>query len=368
MGRLNSNSIKTDSMQKGMKIYNKRISFKRIVIVFSFFLVLLVSLFAIVSGSMELSFKEVLQTLAGKSDAQNELVVFSVRLPRIAASLLVGAALAVCGAVMQCVLQNPLASASTLGVSQGAGFGAALGIVVFGGGVVSSGSANVAIEINNPYIVTLSAFFFGSLSTLVILLLFRFKRDLGAGGLILAGVALSSLFTGGSTLLQYFADETQLGAVVFWTFGNLGSASWTEIAIIGAVFAAAFAYFMFNRWNYNAMCSGQETAKSLGVNTTVVMLLSMAIASLTAAVSVAFVGIINFIGLVAPHIMRKFVGDDYRFLIPASAVAGGLLLLTADTFGRLIIAPVILPVGAITSFLGAPLFLWLLMRGDRRND
>lgn len=341
---------------------------KRIVIVIACILVLAVGLFSVASGSMDLTFREVVQTLFGKSTVQNELVVFGVRLPRIAASILVGAALAVCGAVMQCVLHNPLASASTLGVSQGAGFGAALGIVVFGGGVVSSGSANVAIEINNPYIVTFSAFVFGSLSTLIVLLLFRFKRNLGSGGLILAGVALSSLFTGGSTLLQYFADETQLGAVVFWTFGNLGSASWTEIAIIAVVFIAAFVYFMFNRWNYTAMCSGTETAKSLGVNTTTLMLVSMVIGSLTAAVSVAFVGIINFIGLVAPHMMRKFVGDDYRFLIPASAVAGGLLLLTADTFGRLIIAPVILPVGAITSFLGAPLFLWLLMRGDKIND
>jgi iron complex transport system permease protein len=116
------------------------------------------------------------------------------------------------------------------------------------------------------------------------------------------------------------------------------------------------------------MRSGIEAAKGLGVNTRSLMLISMAICSLTAAVSVSFVGIISFIGLVAPHIMRKFVGDDYRFLIPASAVSGGLLLLIADTFGRLIIDPVILPVGAITSFLGAPVFLGLLMRGGKRHD
>ena len=268
---------------------------------------------------------------------------------------------------MQCVLNNPLASASTLGVSQGAAFGAALGIIVFGGGVISSGSANVAVEVNNPYIVTLCAFIFGSLSTLIILALTRLKKTLGPSGLILAGVALSSLFTGGSTLLQYFADETKISAVVFWTFGNLGSAGWGEILILAIVFALSFCYFMLNRWNYNAMRSGIDTAQSLGVNTKALLLISMTICSLTAAIAVSFVGIISFVGLVAPHMMRKFVGDDYRFLIPCSAIGGALLLIIADTFARLVISPVVLPVGAITAFLGAPVFLILLLKGAARE-
>jgi len=264
---------------------------------------------------------------------------------------------------MQCVLQNPLASASTLGVSQGAAFGAALGIIVFGGGVVNSDSAATAVTINNPYIVTLCAFLCASISTLVIILLSQFKKDLGPAGLILAGVALGSLFGGGSTLLQYFADETKISAVVFWTFGNLGAADWPELLILTVVFFAALIYFLLNRWNFNAMESGADTAKSLGVNTRAVMLISMGISSLVSAVAVSFVGIISFVGLIAPHIMRRFVGNDYRFLIPCSAIAGALLLILADTFARLVIAPVILPIGAITSFLGAPMFLYLLFRG-----
>jgi iron complex transport system permease protein len=122
-------------------------------------------------------------------------------------------------------------------------------------------------------------------------------------------------------------------------------------------------YFLLNRWNFNAMESGADTAKSLGVNTRAVMLISMGISSLVSAVAVSFVGIISFVGLIAPHIMRRFVGNDYRFLIPCSAIAGALLLILADTFARLVIAPVILPIGAITSFLGAPMFLYLLFRG-----
>lgn len=356
------------TMNPQLTHYHKKIVYKRLAILVFAVLTLAVCLFSVMKGSMELSLKEVLLTMFGRGSKQTNTVVLNIRLPRIAASVIVGAMLAVSGAVMQCVLQNPLASASTLGVSQGAAFGAALGIVVFGGGVLSSGSANVAVEINHPYIVTLCAFFFGSLSTFVIVLLSRLKRSLGVGGLVLAGVALSSLFTGGSTLLQYFADETQLGAVVFWTFGNLGSVGWGEIAILAVVFFAAMLYFLCNRWNYNAMRSGADTAKSLGVNARAVMLISMTVCSLTAALSVSFVGIIGFVGLVAPHMMRKFVGDDYRFLIPASAIAGALLLTIADTFGRLIIAPVILPVGAITSFLGAPVFLALLMKGAGKHD
>jgi len=311
--------------------------------------------------------KEIIGTIFGRGELQSQTVIMGIRLPRVTAAILVGAILATSGAVMQCVLRNPLASASTLGVSQGAAFGAALGIIVFGGGVVNSASAASAVTIDNPYIVTLCAFVFGALSTVVIIAISQLKKDIGPAGLVLAGVALSSLFSGGSTLLQYFADEQKIGAVVFWTFGNLGGANWTELLILLLVFVCSMIYFMLNRWNYNAMESGADTAKSLGVNTRVVMVVSMAICSLAASVAVSFVGIISFVGLVAPHIMRRFVGNDFRYLVPCSAVAGALLLILADTFGKWIIAPVILPIGAITSFLGAPMFLFLLFKGVKTN-
>ncbi|NLV87457.1 MAG: iron ABC transporter permease [Clostridiales bacterium] len=350
-----------------LESYEAYIRRKKLTFVIAFAATIIVGLFAISSGSLKIPIPEVFNSFFGKATPQSQITIMNIRLPRVTAAIVVGAVLAVSGAVMQCVLQNPLASASTLGVSQGAAFGAALGIIVFGGGVVNSDSAATAVTISNPYIVTICAFLFGSLSTFVVILLSQFKKDLGPAGLILAGVALSSLFTGGSTLLQYFADETKISSVVFWTFGNLGSAGWTEILILTIVLFFALVYFLLNRWNYNAMESGADTAKSLGVNTRRVMLVSMGICSLASAVAVSFVGIISFVGLVAPHIMRRFVGNDYRYLIPCSAVAGSLLLILADTFARLIIAPVILPIGAITSFLGAPLFLYLLFRGFNSN-
>lgn len=329
----------------------------------SVLLTAVMALYAVGVGSIKIPFGEIILTLLGKGDSLSQTAIISIRLPRVIAAILVGAALASAGAVMQCVLRNPLASASTLGVSQGAAFGAAMGIVVFGGGVVNSATATSAITINNPYIVTVCAFVCGSISSLVIILISQLKKNIGPGGLVLAGVALSSLFSGGSTLLQYFTDDTKLGAIVFWTFGNLGSASWRDLLILAIALIAALLYFMVNRWNYNAMESGADTAKSLGVNTRSVMLISMGICSVLSAVAVSFVGIISFVGLVAPHIMRRFVGNDYRFLVPGSAVAGALLLILADTFGRSVIAPVILPIGALTAFLGAPMFLFLLFKG-----
>ena len=185
--------------------------------------------------------------------------------------------------------------------------------------------------------------------------------------MILAGIAFGSLFSAGTVITQYFANDVQVASIVFWTFGDVGRASWRELAIMSAVTLPVTAYFVFNRWNYNALESGDDTARSLGVNVGRTRLMGMLLASLVASVAVSFLGIIAFIGLVSPHLMRRIIGDDYRFLIPGSCAMGALLLLASDTLSRTIIAPVVLPVGAITSFMGAPLFLYLLIRGYRRS-
>lgn len=349
------------------QIYQRFIIRKRWIIILTLILTLLVGIVAVWVGSLQLNFSELMRAFARQGEGVAVNTVWNIRLPRVVAAIVVGAALAVSGAVMQCVLRNPLASPSTLGVSQGAAFGAAFGIIVFGGGVVHSANATSAVSINHPYIVTLCAFFFGTVSSLIVIGIARLKKNIGSAGLVLTGVALSSLFSGGSTLLQYFSDDTRLGAIVFWTFGNLGNVHWPELILLSAVSCAAFLYFMMNRWNYNALDGGLVTAKSLGVNTQTVTLISMGICSLLTAVAVSFVGIISFIGLIAPHIMRRLIGSDYRYLIPGSAVAGALVLLLADTFARTVVSPVILPIGALTSFLGAPLFLFILFRGKRNH-
>jgi iron complex transport system permease protein len=266
---------------------------------------------------------------------------------------------------MQNVLRNPLASASTLGVSQGASFGAAVAIVYFGAGIqVNAGGAASALTVTNPAMVTLCAFLGGIATTAVILALARFRGSSPAT-MVLAGVAISSMFTGGTALIQYFADDVMVSTVVYWTFGSLGRAGWREIAIIAVLTFAAFGYFCCNRWNYNAMESGVHTAKSLGVPVDRLILVSMVLCALISSVAVAFVGCISFIGLIASHIMRRFVGNDYRFLIPCSALCGSVLLLLSDIVSRMLLAPTVLPIGALTSFLGAPLFLYLIVKGGK---
>ena len=321
--------------------YLKYIRHKKLVILSLFILCILVALFALCSGSSGLNLIDVANCFLGRGDKMSNSIVFNIRLPRIVTAMVVGILLAMAGSVMQSVLRNPLASSSTLGISQGASFGATVGIICFGAGLQGTSSSASAITIYNPTVVVICAFIGGIISAVVILALSKYK-SMKPSSMVLVGVALSSLFNGGTTLVQYFAEE---------------------IGILAVMALIMFVFFVSNRWNYNAMESGSDTAKSLGVNVDKVMIISMLAASLASSVAVAFVGIINFVGLIAPHMIRKFIGSDYRYLLPASALTGALILLISDTFGRLIVSPVILPIGAITSFLGAPVFIYLLFKG-----
>ena len=318
-------------------------------------------LVSLTTGSSALTAGDLLEALLGRGTDQTRAILFRVRLPRTAAAAVVGAALALSGCVMQCVLRNPLASASTLGVSQGAAFGAAAAIIGLDAGVQNAANAASAVTISSPAAVTVCAFLGGMATTVFVLALSRL-RGAAPSSMILAGVALSSLFTGGTTLLQYFADDVQVATVVYWTFGDLGRPGWSEIGLIAACTAAALLFFLWNHWNYNALSGGGDTARSLGVNVGVLTCASMALCTLIAAVSVAFVGVVSFVGLVAPHMLRRFTGADHRFLIPASALGGAALLLLGDLAARELLSPAVLPIGAITSFLGAPMFLYLLFR------
>ncbi len=334
---------------------------KRLTLLILLLLLLAVVVGSIAVGSSNLSIRQVLQALVGRADRQAAAIVRNVRLPRVLAAVAVGAALALAGCVMQNVLRNPLASASTLGVSQGASFGAAFAIICLDAGIQNAAGTAVAVTIVNPYLVTLCAFVGGVLTVAVLLGLARLRR-LTPASMVLSGVALSALFSGGTTLLQYFADDVKVASVVYWTFGDLGRASYREIGLVAVLTALAFLYFFCNRWNYNALESGAQTAKSLGVRVDGLQLVSMAACALLSAVAVAFVGIISFIGLIGPHIARRFVGGDYRFLLPASALLGAVALLCGDLLARLAVQPAILPIGAVTSFLGAPLFLYLVFK------
>lgn len=350
------------NINRKQKIYKEYIQFKIMVIVLIAIITIAAALFAIVAGSAGLTIKEVVLALVGQGTVMTKAVVLNLRLTRVVTSILGGIGLAITGCAMQSILRNSLASASTIGVSQGAAFGAAFAIVVLGAGVQFH--TNDAVTVTNPYMVSVCAFLFSMLSTFVVLGLSRFRK-VSPETIILSGVALSALFGGGTTIMQYFADDVSLSAIVFWTFGDMGRTSWEQIIIMAVVVLLATIYFFFNRWNYNALETGENSAKGLGVNVEVMRIVGMTICSFTAAVIVSFVGIINFVGLVSPHLMRRLIGNDYRFLLPASALMGAFMLLLSDTVARLVVSPVVLPIGAITSFLGAPLFLYLLFKGAK---
>lgn len=345
---------------KSPATYKGYIRYKKLFILFMCALTVLAAMLAVSAGSAGLSPKEVFMTLCGYGSTQTSIVVFNIRMPRVITAVVAGAGLAAVGCAMQSILKNPLASASTLGIAQGAAFGASFAIIVLGAGIQNQ--TPDGITISNPYTISVCAFISAMLSTLTVLGLSRFKR-VTPEMMVLSGVALGTMFSGATTLLQYFAADVKVAAVVFWTFGDLGRTGWKEVIIMTAVVLASLIYFSFNRWNFNALQGGEETAKGLGVNVNRMRLAGMFVCSLTASTVVSFVGIINFIGLIAPHFMRRFVGNDHRYLLPASALAGALLLLLSDTVARLAVAPIILPIGAITSFLGAPLFLYLLFKG-----
>ncbi len=333
----------------------------RLFFVLFFFLVLLV-LFSISFGSYRLGFWQIIRSLAGLEDGPAKIVVWDIRMPRIVTAVVTGCGLGVSGMAIQSLLRNPLGSPFTLGISQGAAFGASFSIVVLGAGTVVPAAGEALSGISGFYTTTIFAFLGAICATVIILMLARLRR-MTPEAIILAGVALSALFTSGTILVQYFATEDQIARAIFWTFGDVTRSGWTEIAILGAVTAIVVFYYMFSRWNFNALEAGEEVSRSLGVHVERMRLVGMFSAALVAALATAFNGVIAFLGLLAPHIGRRLVGSDYRLLVPFSCLIGALLLLAADTGGRLLLGSGTLPVGVLTSFMGAPLFLYLLIKG-----
>ena len=315
---------------------------------------LLSILLSLRAGSYNTPLTELIKGIFGKSaDKKINLVVQNNRMPRICTAIIAGAGLGLAGCILQAILHNPLASASTLGVSQGANFGAAFAIVAMN----MTGAIGISIYS-----------FLGSIAVAIVILgLSRFKQ-VSAEGIVLAGVAISSMLSGATTLIQYFANEIQLTSLVFWTFGDLGSTGWEDLRPMGIMVLILLVYCFAHRWDYNALLNGEETAVSLGIHVQRLTLTNMVLCCLTCSIIVSNVGLINFIGLVAPHIVRMVVGNNHVYLIPGSVLAGAALLLLGDLIARVAIMPIILPIGAITSFLGGPLFLYLLFKGGRKHD
>ena len=340
---------------------------RKFLVIFMLFLALIaVSLISISLGAASPSIQEAVQVILAKSLPFLKLnpgpqlvltIIWNIRLPRLLLAIIAGAGLAAAGATMQGILRNPLVSSYVLGISSAAGFGAALAIV-FGISVVS---------IYSGYIIIGNAFIFCLLAMVMVYLIAR-VRGMSSETVILAGVAVGFLFSALLALIQYLTPKTEaLSAIVFWLMGGLYNATWEHLIICVPIVALTIVLMLFQAWNINIMSMGEEVAVSLGINSKRVLAINMVLETVATASIIAFTGIIGFVDLIAPHIARMLIGSDYRYLIPCSAVLGAFMLLCADTVGRLIIMPTELPVGIVTSLLGVPFFIYLLI-SKRRNS
>jgi len=288
------------------------------------------------------------------SDSIVESTLWVVRFPRIAMALVVGAALAVAGAVMQAIFGNPLAEPGVVGVSSGAALGAAIAIVV---GISALGDGAIA----------LFAFVGGLLATLLVYFVSRANGRTEVVTLLLTGIAVNAFAGAGLAFLLFIADSGSREQIVFWQLGSLNGSRWSEVLIVALVSAVGLTAAIVLARPFDLLALGERNARHLGVNVERLRIVSIVIVALLTGVAVAFVGIIAFVGLVVPHAMRMVIGPAHRALIVASAIGGGVLLVLSDLLARSVVAGGDLPIGLLTSLVGGPFFFYLLFRQRRQS-
>lgn len=312
----------------------------------------------VMTGPASLSINEVLSIIFNPTDAsvQHKVVVWDLRLPIALMAVCVGAMLGVAGAEMQTILNNPLADPFTLGLSSAASFGAALAIVLQWSLIPGAG----------VFFVTGNAFAMAMVTSMA---LYGFTRLRGVTpeAMILVGIAMLFTFNALLALLQYGASELELAQIIFWQLGSLARASWSKVLTCVIVLAIVVPYFMSRSWALTALRMGEEKAASLGVNVPFLRLTVLAGVSLLAAVAVSFVGAVAFVGLVGPHIARIIVGEDQRGFLPFSALAGALIMSGTSIASKAITPGVIYPIGMITSLIGIPFFISLILSKRQRH-
>ena len=312
----------------------------------------------VITGPADLGFWRVAHVVVQPSvaSAKEDVIIWDLRLPVAMMAVVVGAMLGVAGAEMQTILNNPLADPFTLGLSSAASFGAAVAIVL-GWSVIPGIGA---------LFVTANAFVFAMAASMG-LFLFTKLRGVTPEAMILVGIAMLFTFNALLAFLQYGASELQLAQLIFWQLGSLARATWPKIGICVAVLALVLPYFVSRSWALTALRMGEEKAAALGVNVNALRLIVLAGVSLLSAVAVSFVGTIAFVGLVGPHIARMIVGEDHRGFLPLSALAGALILSGTSIASKAITPGIIYPIGMITSLIGIPFFVSLIMSQRKKH-
>ena len=319
-----------------------------------------VALLSLTVGTVSISWVEALSAVFGNSSStQIDTILFDIRLPRILLAIFVGAVLASTGAVMQGLFRNPLADPSLIGVSSGASVGASIMIVTASGAI--QGGALVGLSL-----VSIGAFVGGFTATLLVYRLATSGLGTSVTTMLLAGIAIGALAGALNSLLSYFSDNDMLRQISLWQMGNLSGASWLKVFIMGVVAVLLMSLFPRDSKALNALLLGESEARHLGINVQRVKRRLIVLTALGVGVSVAVAGLVGFVGLIMPHIIRLMIGPDHRWLIPASGLAGAVLLVIADSLARVVVTPAELPTGILTAILGAPFFVVLLLQ--QRKD
>ena len=341
-------------------ILQKKTKRNTVVIILMLVAVLALGIGCLFVGSSNMSVREALDALLGGGTNAQSRIIWKIRMPRVLAAIIAGAGLSVSGLIMQTTMNNSMASPSTLGVSNAAVFGANLSIIAFAGGFLSTGNNLASFDVGaNPYATSLLAFMFSTLSILLILGLCT-VRSFSPNVVVLSGIAIGSVWTAATTILQFYATDVGLSAAVVWSFGDLGRATYRTDLIMLVAVLAGLVFFMLMAWKYNALLSGEATAKTMGIHVEGLRFVSLLLASVITAACVSFLGVIGFVGIICPHVTKKLLGQDHRVTVPVACLSGSLLLLMADTVSRSLGSGSALPVGAITSLLGAPFFIAII--------
>ncbi len=326
----------------------------------------LAALVSMLSGSLSIDAAEVAlifkNALGFDSDpaqvsdfALKQSVLLDIRLPRVVLAMLTGLSLAVSGAVMQGLFRNPLADPGLMGISAGCAFGAAL-FAVLGSSWLAGISGILSI-----WALPIAAFLGGLLSTWLVFFLGRSGQRTDVATMLLAGIAINVIASAGTSALKFVADDQALRGVVFWLMGNLGSTAWDQLLWVAPVQLAAVVAMLFYAPTLNALLLGEAEAQYLGYNVERSKRVLILLVALCVGLSVSLAGVIGFVGLVVPHLLRRIVGADHRILLPASALLGAVLVLVADWLSRIVLAPTEIPVGILMALTGGPFFIWLLL-------
>lgn len=327
-------------------------------------LLILTSIASLTVGASDASLMSAFRQLirGDNVDTREAIILFDIRLPRLALGILVGSALAVSGAVMQGLFRNPLADPGLVGVGAGAGLGAISAIVL-------GGFLPLAVQDTlSYYIVPLAAFAGGWLTTVLLYRIATSRGRTSVAVMLLGGIALGALAGAVSGVLIYMADDAQLRDLTFWGLGSLAGATWSKVLIAGPLILVALAATPFLARSLNALALGEAPAAHLGIPVQRMKNISVLTVAAAVGAAVAASGGIGFVGIVVPHLLRITTGPDHSYLLPNSALLGATLLIAADMISRTVIAPAELPIGIVTATLGGPFFLWILLRNRSLLD